>query len=181
MTARERRQWVQTSSVTHVAGCPHGGPIATLTVPTTAASSSSSSSSNNSWRQSTLRILTNAGQLLAAVAIPPAPWHHAYTAADVLGIGFTSRSIGMVVMRDSLVFTYTVQGEPWLDPFYILPTGEQQGAELLAAQVYEGGVAVLSQAKQVAICELLDAHDDESNVNGGGEGEQSYLSTAHVT
>lgn len=179
MSARERRQWVQASSVTHVAGCPHGGPIAALTVPTTAASSSSSSSSsNNSWRQSTLRILTNAGQLLAAVAIPPAPWHHAYTAADVLGTGFTCRSICLVVMRDSLAFTYTVQGEPWLDPFYILPTGEQQGADLLAAQVYEGGVAVLAQSKQVAICELLDAHDDDDE---GGEEGQSYLSTAHVT
>ena len=173
MTARERRQWIQTSSVTHVAGCPHGGPIASLTVPTTASSNSSSF-----WRQSTLRIVTNAGQLLAALAIPPSPWHHAYTAADVLGIGFTSRSILMVILRDSLCLTYTLQGEAWLDPFYILPTGEQQGADLLVAQVYEGGVAVLSQSKQVALCELLDTHDDENN--DAGE-TNSYISSAHVT
>lgn len=184
MTARERRQWVQTSSVTHVSGCPHGGPIATLTVPTLASSAShsnansgnSSRSSSSSWRQSTLRILSNAGQLLAALAIPTDPWHHAYTAADVLSIGFTSRAILLIVLRDSLTLTYTIQGEVWLDPFYIIPTGEQQGADLLAAEVYEGGVAVLSHSKQVAIAELLDEHDDD---NEGGS--SSYISSAHVT
>ena len=186
MTVRERRQWIQTSSVTHVSGCPHGGPIATLTVPTTSSSTKSSSSSSSSfWCQSTLRIVTNAGQLLATMAIPPDPWHHAYNAADVLGIGFTSRSILMVILRDSLCFTYTVQGEVWLDPFYILPTGEQQGADLLVAQVYEGGVAVLSQSKQVALCELLDAHDDDENngeSDGGcGSGTNPYVAGAHVT
>lgn len=186
MSARERRQWVQTSSVTHVSGCPHGGPVATLTVPTLLAAASSNTNSNsssssnnnnsasNSWRQSTLRILSNAGQLLAAVAIPPDPWHHAYTAADVLSIGFTSRAILMIILRDSLTLTYTIQGEVWLDPFYIIPTGEQQGADLLAAEVYEGGVAVLAQSKQVAIAELLDEHDEDNQ-------EESYISSAHVT
>ena len=165
MTPRERRQWIQKSSVTHVAGCPHGGSLATITVPQTATSSSA-------WRQSTLRILTAAGQRLAALPIPPDPWHHAYTAADVLTLGFTSRSVLLVVLRDSLTFTFNLQGEPCLDPFYILPTGEQQGANLLAAQIYEGGVAVLSQAKQVALCELLDDHDE----NGA-----HYIATAHGT
>lgn len=169
MTARERRQWIQTSSHTHVTGCPHGGCLATITVPQT-----SSHNNNTAWRrQSTLRCLTNAGQLLAAVAIPPDPWHHAYTAADVMTMGFTSRSILIIILRDSLVLTYTLAGQPVLDPFYILPTGEQQGgANLLAAHIYEGGVAVLSQGKQVALCELLDyTHDD------GGH----YIATAHGT
>jgi hypothetical protein len=176
MSARERRQWVQTSSVTHVAGCPHGGPIASLTVPTLASANSSSSS----WRQSTLRLLTNAGHLLAAVSIPPDPWHHAYTAADVLALGFTSRAVLLIVLRDSLCLTYTIRGEPVLDPFYILPTGEQQGADLLAAEIYEGGVAVLSQTKQVAIAELLDEHDDSHHEGGGGSSED-YIASAHVT
>lgn len=157
---REVRQLLSTTTTTMVAGCPNGGPIAAITLPLTA----------SGFRHTELRILTNAGKPLVTLDFPPPSLERRYSCADVLQIGFTSRTALIVVLKDSLCLTYNLRGEPMIPPFYILPRGEGQGTDLLQARVYEGGVAVLATNKNSAIVELFDDHDDEE-----------YLQGAHLT
>ena len=56
----EIRQLVATTTRTIVAGCPHGGPIATVTVPAAAASKTSSPQATL-WTRSHVKIMTNSG------------------------------------------------------------------------------------------------------------------------
>jgi hypothetical protein len=156
---REVRQLLTTTTITKVAGCPHGGPIATITIPIAGA-----------WVRSELTISTNAGTVLASLPFPPSSLEQRYSPADVLEVGFTSRTALILVLSDSMCVTYNLRGQPILPPFYILPRGESQGTNLLKATVYEGGVAVLGINKASALVELLDDHD-----------EPSYLHGAHVT
>jgi hypothetical protein len=155
MDARDLHELLITSTVTKVAGCPHGGPIATVTLPILA----------GAIKVAELRILTNAGAHLASIDLPPKNLSRSYSASDVMMIGFTNRTILLVLFRDSLCLTYDLKGEPVLAPFHVLPSGEGKGSELLQASIFEGGVAVLSLKMQSAIVELLDENDDPSYAN----------------
>jgi hypothetical protein len=181
LDSREFREYLKTSTGTHVKGCPHGGPLAVVTLPVAAAAtaipaaaaaaSESGSSSSSRFARAELRILTNAGQPLAQFDLPPLSLEHRYNPSDVLTLGFTSRTTLIVVLRDSLCLTYNLRGEVLLPPFYIMPrTNMTSGTELLQACVYEGGVAVLARDKNCALVELLDQHDDPE-----------YLQTAYLT
>ena len=148
------------STKTKCVGCPNGGPIAVMTLPIT---------KNTGVRRTDLRILTVSGQSLAQVEFPM-PYlqtqNSAYTPADILTFGFTSRCILILVLVDSLCITLSVKsGEPILQPFHIC----QGNTDLKSAHVYEGGVAVLSSAMDATLVELFDSHDDDD----------VYMQTAH--
>lgn len=166
---REVRALLKTSTITHVKGCPHGGPLAVITLPVAAAAAER----NRHFTRAELRILTNAGNPIAQLELPPPEHQHLYSPADILTLGFTSRTTLVIVLRDSLCLTYSMRGEVLLPPFYILPSNNKNiggGSELVYARVYDGGVAVLARDKNSAIVELLDDHDDIE-----------YLQTAHIT
>ena len=158
-----------------VAGCPHGGYIATIVVPIllhdAAAASASSNNKNNKHVGGELCVQSNAGAVLAELRFPPpAEDNKAYTTADILAMGFTTRSILVIVMKDSLCFTYDCTLQPILPPFFILPGTGSTLTELQHASIFDGGVAVLAKNKHSAIVELLDDHDDVQ-----------YLQQAHVS
>ncbi|GKY95195.1 hypothetical protein MPSEU_000482700 [Mayamaea pseudoterrestris] len=138
---------------TRLVGCPNGGPVATISVPLKSSTTSQ------------LRLQTNAGVTIAVMDFPPPPSAtllKQYSAADILTVGFTSRAILVVVLQDSLCYTYDLALQDVISPFYILPGAS---TELQHATVYEGGVAVLAKNKLSAIVELLDVHDDPSYSN----------------
>ena len=191
----EVRQLLQTTTKTLLTGCPYGGPIAVMTVPQQAAPALSVQ--QDSFAKARLRIMTNAGKIISEQDFPPPtnvrsgnPGRMAtkreYSPADVIGMGFTSRTTLIVVMKDSLCFTMSLDGKAVLQPFYIFPHQTQASAKspgtspaaaagsagvmLQQASIYEGGVAVLASNKHSAIVELFDEHDDVD-----------YLQTAHVT
>lgn len=141
------RTMLSKTTVTKCVGCPNGGPIAVITLPLTA---------NAAFTHTDLRILTVSGKLLAQMEFPPPYLDRRYAPADVLAIGFTSRCVLIVVLRDSLCLTFDLRGDPVLQPFHIL----ESGSDLQLAHVYEGGVAVLATNKDSAILELFDNHDD---------------------
>jgi vacuolar protein sorting-associated protein 16 len=143
------RALLSKTTVTKCVGCPNGGPIAVMTLPLTA---------TGNFPRTELRILTVSGQTLALLEFPPPILSDRYTPADVLDIGFTSRCILMVVLKDSLCLTYDLRGDTVLQPFSIL----ESGSELQLAHVYDGGVAVLAKNKDAAIVELFDKHDDNN-------------------
>jgi hypothetical protein len=161
----DAREWLATSTTTKVAGCPHGGPIASITLPIL-----------GTMPTAELRIMTNAGSLLSSVSIPPvmASSNKTYTAGDVLTMGFTDRTILVVVFKDSLCLTYDLRGQAVLPPFHVLPGT----TELLQAQVFEGGVAVLSTKMESAIVEFLDDHDDPTYANGSHLGARRIHPTS---
>ena len=165
MDARDLHELLTTSTITKVAGCPHGGPIATVTLPIL----------GGAIKVAQLRILTNNGLHLASINLPPNNTSRSYSASDVMMIGFTNRTILIVLLRDSLCLTYDLKGEPVLPPFHILPSGEGKGSELLQASIFEGGVAVLSIKMQSAIVELLDENDDPSYANAAHLGARRIL------
>lgn len=156
MDSLTAREMLSNTTVTKVAGCPHGGPIASMTLPILGASSDAA------FATTEIRIMTNSGHSLANVECPPRALSHIYTAADIMTMGFTDRAVLVVVMRDSLCLTYDLSGNSVLPPFHILPSSEGKGTELLQASMYEGGVAVLSMTMQAAIAEFLDDHDATS-------------------
>lgn len=155
---REVRALLNNTTVTKVAGCPHGGPIAAITLPVVSESSD--------FKKTELRIMTNAGKPLVNLEFPPRGLEHRYSPADVLTIGFTARTVLIVVLRDSLCLTFDLQGDAILHPFHILPRENGNGTTLRQASVYEGGVAVLAENKNAALVELLDDHDDPAYVQG---------------
>lgn len=61
LDARERRLWIHNSTFTQVEGCPHGGPLAAVTLPLAGQARFASTS---------VRILTNAGHALATIPFP---------------------------------------------------------------------------------------------------------------
>jgi len=172
------RALLKKTTTTKCVGCPNGGPIAVITLPLTA---------STNFPTTVLRIMTVSGQPLAKVDFPP-PYlldqQRRYTPFDVLQIGFTSRCVLVVVLKDSLCLTLDLQGEPILPPFALLnstsnsTTGQQQSSgsskskaeSVQLAEIYEGGVAVVAHNKEAAIAELLDRHDDPE-----------YLQTVHPT
>jgi hypothetical protein len=157
MDARDVRELLATSSVTKVAGCPHGGPIATITLPVLGG--------GGGMKSAELRIMTNAGNHLASINLPPQPLTRMYSAGDIMSIGFTDRTMLVVLMRDSLCLTFNLKGEQVLPPFHILPKGEGKGTELLHASIFDGGVAVLSPKMLCSVVELLDENDDPAYAN----------------
>jgi hypothetical protein len=162
LNARELRELLNTSTITKVVGCPYGGPVAAVTLPIVG---------ETTWfSQTEIRIMTNAGKPLAKIEFPLAGMERKYTPSDIMEIGFTDRTVLVVILRDSLCLTYDLKGEALLPPFHILARGEGKGTELYQASIFEGGGAVLSTSKHAAIVEFLDDHDDPL-----------YFSTAHMS
>ena len=155
------------TTVTKITGCPMGGPVASVTIPV-------STDPMKKASDAVLRIMTSSGRTISTVQFPPVSLTQTqqkinYSAADILTIGFTNRTLLMIVLRDSLCLTFDLQGNDVLPPFYILPQ-ERQKVEVLEASVFEGGVAVLGSSMTTAIVELLDNYDDPS-----------YVDSAHMT
>ncbi|KAL7500422.1 hypothetical protein ACHAWT_008896 [Skeletonema menzelii] len=202
--ASEVARLLSTTTTTLVAGCPNGGPIAAVTIPLLSSGISGSSASAGGGKgimgssgfgsKTTIRIMNNAGSILAKIPFPP-PKHElmdlsttSSTAVlqhrgpgDILTIGFTSRCVLVVVLRDSLTLCYDLSGKSVLPPFFALkfnsgnhhtasPSRGGQvklsGTELLEARVYEGGCAVLGVDMNSSIVELLDEHDDPAYADG---------------
>jgi hypothetical protein len=169
MDSVNARDMLANTTVTKVAGCPHGGPIAAMTLPILGASSDAT------FATTEIRIMTNSGHSLANIECPPQGLSHIYTAADIMAMGFTDRTVLIVVLRDSLCLTYDMSGNPVLPPFHILPSSDSgKGTDLLQASVYEGGVAVLSMGMQAAIAEFLDDHDASTY------GDEIYVPTRRI-
>mmetsp|Transcript_16407 Transcript_16407/g.19003 ORF Transcript_16407/g.19003 Transcript_16407/m.19003 type:complete len:1168 (-) Transcript_16407:25-3528(-) len=112
--------------------------------------------------------------------------HRTYNASDILTMGFTGRCTLIIVLRDSICLTYNLSGKPILEPFYILNetsgggsssaggSGKKKKAtslELMAASIYDGGVAVLSSNMTCALVELLDSNEEHDAL---------YRSSCHV-
>lgn len=185
------RMVLSKTTVTKIAACPNGGPVAVITLPLTTTvrnSSNINSGSDNSavtgggsvggyFAHTELRILTVSGTPLARLPFPPpGDLERRYVPADVLAIGFSSRCILMVVLKDSLCLTYDLRGDAVLPPFHLLENNNNNksshnnnnNCDLQMAHVYDGGVAVLAANKDCAIMELFDNHDDPE-----------YLQTVH--
>lgn len=170
---RELRALLNTTTVTKVAGCPHGGPVAAITLPIVGHS--------GSFAHAELRIMTNSGLPLSTIEFPPPNLERRYSPGDIMEIGFTDRYILMVVLRDSLCLTYDLHGAFVLQPFHILPRGEGKAMELIQANVYDGGVAVLSSSKHSAIVEMLDDHDPTDYSSGAHIAARTIRPTATAT
>eukprot|EP00804_Cyclotella_cryptica_P026638 CCRYP_019093-RB/>CCRYP_019093-RB protein AED:0.21 eAED:0.21 QI:0/0/0/1/1/1/2/0/1104 len=181
---------LSTTTVTFVAACPNGGPIASVTAPLTTNSAGFGS-------KTTLRILQNGGGLVACISFPPRDVVVMTTTSssttipgskfaatmmnpgDILTVGWTARCILVVVLRNSLTLCYDMEGRVVLPPFYALmdrslvggkqvgsSSSSSSGTTLLEASVYEGGVAVLGTNGNAAVVELFDEHDDPSYADG---------------
>mmetsp|Transcript_9444 Transcript_9444/g.14151 ORF Transcript_9444/g.14151 Transcript_9444/m.14151 type:complete len:1132 (-) Transcript_9444:64-3459(-) len=193
LSPHEYAQFLSSTTRTIVASCPNGGPIATITIPRSVGGGISGALSRTQ-----IRIMTNAGQVLSTIDFPPdvvdsgqkndtsasgnanANQKRQYSASDVLSMGFTSRCILVLILRDSYCLTFSLSGKPILPPFYILQqVGVSAGVsgmgggelELLEATVYEGGVAVLSANMTCALMEILDGRED---------GDEDYRNSAFV-
>lgn len=195
--AAEVARLLSTTTTTLVAGCPNGGPIAAVTIPLLSSGSSASGGgmgSSGFGSETTIRIMNNAGSILAKIPFPPPKQElldlsSTSTATvmqhrgpgDILTIGFTSRCVLVVVLRDSLTLCYDLSGKSVLPPFFALKFNSgshhtsspsrggklnMSGTELLEGRVYEGGLAVLGVDMNSAIVELLDEHDDPSYADG---------------
>jgi len=123
--------------------------------------------------------MNNAGAILSSIQFPPRDLGLVVqntrlslnrTPGDILTIGFTSRCVLVVVLRDSLTLCYGLSGNAVLPPFFALNskvgTGIGNGTDLLEARVYEGGVAVLGVDMNSAVVELLDEYDDPAYADG---------------
>ncbi|CAB9505372.1 sorting-associated protein 16 homolog [Seminavis robusta] len=172
---REVRALLNTTTVTKVAGCPHGGPVAAITLPIVG--------HTGAFTHAELRIMTNSGLPLSTIEFPPPNLERQkrYTAADILSMGFTDRYILVVVLRDSLCLTYDLRGDVVLQPFHIMPRGEGKAIELIQANIFDGGAAVLASSKQSALVEILDDHDPPDYYNGAHIAARRILPTATAT
>jgi hypothetical protein len=164
---------LSTTTTTFVAGCPNGGAIASVTVPLATGGA-------GFGPRTTIRIMNNAGSLLSCISFPPRDLalHVQSTRlslnrspGDILTIGFTSRCVLVVVLRDSLILCYDLLGNAVLQPFFALihnksSAGIASGMDLLEARVFEGGVAVLGADMNSAVVELLDEFDDPAYARG---------------
>jgi len=180
------RDLLSTTTITKVAACPNGGPIAVITLPKLRMSDINNNNNNNNnnnpnMNTTMLRIMSCSGKTLSNVPFPPQSLlHHnnelgsssnfklgQYGPSDLMEMGFTNRCNLVLVLRDGLCLVYDVSGNLLLTPFYILPSGAGgSNVELMSASVFEGGVAVLSTGMQCALVELLDEHDDVNYVDG---------------
>ena len=149
----EYEDYIRSTTKTLIASCPNGGPIATVTVPST-----TTTSLGKNVTSASIRTMTNSGQLISKIDFPPSSspstsssdvtnevstsrsakmrrkWfdkqrnknqNKLYTPSDIFSIGFTGRCILVVILRDSLCLTYTLSGKPVLDPFYIFHQQQQ--------------------------------------------------------
>jgi len=172
---------LSTTTTTFVAGCPNGGPIASVTIPLTGGgggfgSTSGGGTTSGFGPRTTIRIMNNAGVVLSTILFPPRDLAVTVQSkrvqmhrgpSDILSIGFTSRCVLVVVLRDSLTLCYDLSGKNVLPPFFALPEkSHMTGNDLLEASVFEGGVAVLGSDMNSAVVELLDEHDDPSYADG---------------
>ena len=132
LDARELRELLNTSTATKVVGCQYGGPIAAVTLPIMG---------ETTWfSQTEIRIMTNSGRPMATIAFPSHEMERNYSPSDILEIGFTDRTILVIVLKDSLCLTYDLSGEIVLPPFFLLPHEHPRGIELFQACIFDGGV-----------------------------------------
>ena len=129
-----------------------------------------------------LRIMMPSGRHLANIEFPPPDLISQYTsrpysASDILSIGFTDRTLLIIIFRDSLCLTYNLKGQTVLAPFPILKPvmsstnpNFPSSVELIEASFFNGGVAVLSEMMQTALVEFFDEHDDPT-----------YIESCHYT
>jgi hypothetical protein len=75
---RDLRELLSTTTVTKVAGCPNGGPIAAITLPIAGSlanpnpnTTSNNNNINSNNASAILRIMTSSGQPLASIEFPP--------------------------------------------------------------------------------------------------------------
>mmetsp|Transcript_29975 Transcript_29975/g.63177 ORF Transcript_29975/g.63177 Transcript_29975/m.63177 type:complete len:426 (-) Transcript_29975:3-1280(-) len=153
---------LSTTTTTLVAGCPNSGPVTSVTVPLVnniSSGSSSSSVESGFGSRATIRVMNNSGTILSAIDFPPRDLaltvhhhnHHHRPASsagstrvsqhrspgDILSIGFTSRCVLIIVLRDSLTLCYDLGGRPVLPPFFALPHNNMakgRGMDLLAIE-----------------------------------------------
>lgn len=185
LDATEYYQYVSTTTLTHVAVCPCGGPIATLTVPISNQHTRTNHSSSFPLQQSQqkgnhlypqhslaiIRIMTQNGKLLTSFSFPPK--YTSATAADIFSIGFTSSYILLILLRDSTCFTYDIMGQAVLPSFTIFPQQSQSSLssinqnnnnnnfEILHTYFYNQGVAVITVGMSCALIEILDIQVDQ--------------------
>jgi len=174
----EYAQFLASTTRTIIASCANGGPIATITMPL-----ASSSTIQSAMNTAQIRIMSNSGQILSTINVPPVDgWNtqqlqqgqgKQYTASDVLAMGFTSRCILVLILRDSLCLTYSLSGKAILPPFHILnDTAKGSGTlELIEATIYDGGIAVLGANMSCALVELLNSGEDD---------DDSYRISCHI-
>lgn len=178
LNPNELRELLSSSTITKVVGCPYGGPVASVTLPIVG---------QTSWfSQTEIRIMTNAGRQLARIDFPLQDMleRGKYAPSDIMEVGFTDRTTLVILLRDSLCLTYNLSGEPLLPPFHLLEkTGSegQHGLELKHATIFDGGAAVLSLAKQSALVEFLDEHDDPSYFTTAHPSARKILPDNHMT
>jgi hypothetical protein len=168
LNSSEYAQFLASTTRTIITSCANGGPVATITVPL-ASSASIQSALNNAQ----IRIMTNSGQVLSTIDFPPVDgWKKKkqlqgkqYSASDVLAMGFTSRCMLVLILRDSLCLTYSLSGKAILPPFHVLnDTAKGSGTlELIEATIYDGGVAVLGANMSCALVELLNSGEDDDD------------------
>jgi len=176
LNEREVRALLHTTTVTKVAGCPHGGPVAAVTLPIVGQS--------GAFAHAEIRIMNSAGVPLSKIEFPPPGLaDRRYSPGDIMTIGFTDRYVLMVILRDSMCLSFGVNGEPILQPFHILTRGEgsNKTMELIQANFFDGGVAVLAASKHSAIVEFLDDHDPADYFNGAHIAARKILPSATAT
>lgn len=93
----------------------------------------------SSFSHTEIRILSNSGRPLVTIEFPLSGMERKYSPSDIMEIGFTDRTVLVIVLKDSLCLTYDLTGKLLLSPFFILPRGEGQGTDLFQACIFEGG------------------------------------------
>ena len=149
-------------------------------------SSGGSSTANSSVTSTEIRIMSNSGASLCSIPFPPKIQQQSKGSSpkdgssvsstsaissalpeDILTIGFTSRWVLLVVLRDGTCLAYDLRGRMIIPPFPTIQQSQRQGpVELIEANVFDGGVAVLSTTMHSALIEILDEHDDPSYFEG---------------
>jgi hypothetical protein len=125
--------------------------------------------------------MSNDGSILSSVPFPPRDLALRVQSArlplnrspgEILTIGFTSRCVLVVVLRDSLTLCYDLSGSAVLPPFFALGRYASpsviagSGMDLLETRVFERGVAVLGADMNSAVVKMLDEFDDPSYADG---------------
>jgi len=115
----------RTMMVTKFAACTNGGPAACVTLPLPSLQMGGNSGSNRQDQDSSsavdIRILTSSGRLLSSISFPPPmpsssseitsadTTSSRYIPSEIHTIGFTSRWVLLVLMRDGICFSYDLR------------------------------------------------------------------------
>ena len=116
----------RTMMVTKFAACTNGGPAACVTLPLPSLQMGGNSGSARQQDQDStsavdIRILTSSGRLLSSISFPPpmpsssseitsaSTTSSRYIPSEIHTIGFTSRWVLLVLMRDGICFSYDLR------------------------------------------------------------------------